>query len=195
MLKGYSFFRDEAGEVWKIETPDLILRLSTADDISDFYKWEYNTETIRYFSICENQSVEEVWRDFVHRTEEPSSVNFTIINKSTGEKLGRAMLADLIRGWKVEIFRIYIADTSNRGRGYGKQSMLALMQLIFEEYGCERLYLDHYTGNPARKLYDSLGFHFEGILRANCRKNGVLHDVELLSMLKPEYSSLYLNGK
>ena len=193
MLRGYGFFRSETGEVCKIETPDLILRISTADDIPDFYEWEYNTETIKYFSIPDNQSMEEVWRNFVHQSEDPGIVLFTVIKKDTGEKLGRAMLTDLIRGWKVEIFRLYLADVANRGKGYGKQSILALMQLIFEEYGCERLYFDHYTGNPARGLYDHLGFHFEGTLRANCRKNGILHDVELLSMLRPEYDSLYPN--
>ena len=65
------------------------------------------------------------------------------------------------------------------------------MKYCFEELKLQRLYLDHYTGNPARYLYLNLGFKPEGCLRNNCRKNGVLYDVHLLSMLREEYEALY----
>ena len=55
----------------------------------------------------------------------------------------------------------------------------------------ERVYLDHYTGNPAAHLYLNLGFQYEGVLRKNCRKNGVLYDVHLMSMLAEEYFEKY----
>ena len=74
-----------------------------------------------------------------------------------------------------------------RGKGYGRQAMELIMDYCFNELELERLYLDHYTGNPAAYLYKNLGFQPEGVLRNNCRKNGVLYDVHLLSMLKDEY--------
>jgi RimJ/RimL family protein N-acetyltransferase len=37
----------------------------------------------------------------------------------------------------------------------------------------------------------SLGFTYEGVLRKNCRKNGDLKDVHLMSMLKEEYDQRY----
>ena len=94
-------------------------------------------------------------------------------------------------GWKAEIWRIYIGDTALRGKGYGKEAMLAMMEYCFGQLGLERLYLDHYTGNPAAYLYLSLGFQYEGVLRKNCRKNGVLYDVHLMSMLREEYEERY----
>lgn len=105
--------------------------------------------------------------------------------------IGRIILGDLIEGWKVEIWRIYIGDLSMRGKGYGKQAMLAMLKLCFEDMGLERVYLDHYTGNPASALYQAIGLKYEGVLRNNCRKNGVLYDVHLMSMLKDEYEALY----
>ena len=51
--------------------------------------------------------------------------------------------------------------------------------------------LDHYTGNPAAFLDQSLGFQYEGVLRKNCRKNGILYDVHLMSMLRDEYEAKY----
>lgn len=103
--------------------------------------------------------------------------------------IGRIVLADIIPGWKAELWRIYIGDASLRGRGYGRQAMEAMMKYCFEDLNLQRLYLDHYTGNPAGFLYENLGFQREGILRKNCRKNGVLYDVHLMSMLREEYFS------
>ena len=86
----------------------------------------------------------------------------------TGEtaprNIGRIVLADIEPGWKAEIWRIYIGDTALRGKGYGKEAMLAMMEYCFGQLGLERLYLDHYTGNPAAYLYLSLGFQYEGCL-------------------------------
>lgn len=113
----------------------------------------------------------------------------------TGEtaprNIGRIVLADIEPGWKAEIWRIYIGDTALRGKGYGKEAMLAMMEYCFGQLGLERLYLDHYTGNPAAYLYLSLGFQYEGVLRKNCRKNGVLYDVHPVSMLREEYEERY----
>lgn len=66
-----------------------------------------------------------------------------------------------------------------------------MMGYCFDVLGLERLYLDHYTGNPAVGLYLSLGFKYEGVLRKNCRKNGILYDVHLMSMLREEYEALF----
>ena len=105
------------------------------------------------------------------------------IPEAGGRMIGRIVLADIEDEWKAEIWRIYIADTALRGRGLGKEAMLAMMKYCFEELNLKRLYLDHYTGNPASFLYQSLGFKYEGVLRDNCRKNGRLYDVHLMSML------------
>ena len=64
------------------------------------------------------------------------------------------------------------------------------IQMRYGDDGLQRMYLDHYTGNPASKLYTGLGLKYEGILRHNCRKNGVLYDVHLMSMLRDEYEAL-----
>ncbi|MDM8533724.1 GNAT family protein [Clostridiaceae bacterium HSG29] len=174
-----------------METKDLIIRNSIWDDIDIFYKWELTSEVNVFFSISENQSYETVARTYSHYDDNPNQRQYTIVLKETKKPIGRIILGDLIEGWKVEVFRIYIGDQELRNKGYGRQAMEAIMKLCFEEWNLERVYLDHYTGNPASFLYKSLGFKYEGILRNNCRKNGKLHDVHLMSMLKDEYIQKY----
>lgn len=197
-----------------LETNDLIIRPSEWDDLEDFCRWEKLPEVTEFFSIRDGQTMEDVVRKFVADEEDPKAQQFTILLQEDGfqdaedsveaaedsdvnlqyagtRKIGRIVLADIEDGWKGEIWRIYIGDKTLRGKGYGKQAMEAMMGYCFDVLGLERLYLDHYTGNPAAGLYLSLGFKYEGVLRKNCRKNGVLYDVHLMSMLREEYEALF----
>ncbi|MGN0734725.1 MAG: GNAT family N-acetyltransferase [Anaerovoracaceae bacterium] len=176
-----------------LETNNLIIRPSEWDDLEDFYRWEQLPEVTEFFSIRDGQTMEDVVRKFVADEKDPKAQQFTILLKEEGKerKIGRIVLADIEDGWKGEIWRIYIGDKTLRGKGYGKQAMEAMMGYCFDVLGLERLYLDHYTGNPAAGLYLSLGFKYEGVLRKNCRKNGILYDVHLMSMLREEYEALF----
>lgn len=174
-----------------METKDLIIRNSIWEDIDIFYKWELTAEVSQFFSIPDHQSYEMVARTYIQFDDDADKRQFTIVSKESGKSIGRIMLGDIIEGWKGEVFRIYIGDPELRNKGYGRQAMEAVIQLCFEEWDLQRVYLDHYTGNPASFLYQSLGFQYEGILRSNCRKNGKLYDVHLMSMLKEEYIQKY----
>ena len=101
--------------------------------------------------------------------------------------IGRVVIGDIEPEWKCELWRIYIADINLRGKGYGRQALEAVMNYCFCEMNMQRLYLDYYTGNPAEYLYRGAGFTYEGLLRNNCRKNGKLYDVNLMSILREEY--------
>ena len=172
-----------------LTTKDLILRPSAAADLPTFSAWERIPAVTEFFSIRDGQTLEEVTEKYRKDDADPGAAQLTICLKD-GTPIGRVVMADIIEGWKAELWRIYIADTALRGKGYGKQSMQAVMKWCFEDLKLERLYLDHYTGNPAAGLYLSLGFQYEGVLRRNCRKNGKLYDVHLMSMLKEEYEAL-----
>ncbi|MGN0658089.1 MAG: GNAT family N-acetyltransferase [Emergencia sp.] len=182
-----------------METKDLIIRPSQWADLEQFHLWELRPEVTEFFSIRDGQTMEEVTKKYIADDEDPKALQFTICFKppagspasAEAEPIGRIVLADIEEGWKAELWRIYIADTSLRGRGLGRQAMEAVMKYCFDELGLARLYLDHYTGNPASHLYLSLGFRYEGVLRQNCRKNGVLYDVHLMSMLRDEYCEMY----
>lgn len=174
-----------------IETKDLMIRDSIFEDLLYFGSWERQPEVTEFFSIADGQSMEDLTRAYMHFDEDPAARQYTICLRDTGTPIGRIILGDIIEGWKCEIWRIYIADPSLRGKGYGRQSMEAVLRLCFEELQMERVYLDHYTGNPAAYLYLNLGFQYEGVLRSNCRKNGILYDVHLMSMLRAEYFEKY----
>ena len=174
-----------------LETKDLIIRPSEWSDIDIFYPWELEPAVTKFFSIRDGQTKEDVTKKYIADDTDPKAMQFTICMKPDNTPIGRIVLADIEDGWKAELWRIYIADTALRGKGLGKQAMMAMMSYCFDVLELQRLYLDHYTGNPASGLYLSLGFQYEGVLRGNCRKNGVLYDVHLMSMMQDEYYEKY----
>ena len=176
-----------------IETKDLIIRESVFEDLDTFYEWEKRPEVTEFFSISKDQTKEDVYQKFFADENDEASEQFTILLKvpeGEPEMIGRIVLGDLIPGWKGEVWRIYIADKALRNKGYGAQALKAMLDHMFIDLKMERVYLDFYTGNPAEFLYKKMGFTEEGTLRRNCRKDGVLYDVHLMSMLKDEYMKL-----
>ena len=176
-----------------METKDLLIRESRFEDLDTFYEWETWPEVTEFFSISAGQTREDVYRKFFEDQAKEDAAQFTILLKNEEgdpKMVGRIVLADLIPGWKGEVWRIYIADKSLRNKGYGGQALKAMMDYMFGELEMERVYLDFYTGNPAEFLYRKMGFTEEGTLRSNCRKDGVLYDVHLMSMLKKEWEEL-----
>ncbi|MCL2019631.1 MAG: GNAT family N-acetyltransferase [Oscillospiraceae bacterium] len=66
---------------------------------------------------------------------------------------------------------IKICDASLRGKGYGTQFMLLLIDELFSVYGFERIILDVDINNlRARRVYEKIGFIEKGV-RHDCWKN------------------------
>lgn len=171
------------------EGEHIFLRETRWEDLTKFAEWERKEEVTKYFSIPDSWTREDVCRQYFADMEAGNEQWTILLKRGTSQpkKIGRIILKDKMPGWKAEIFRIYIGLPEERGKGYGREAMELIMNHCFEDLKLERLYLDHYEGNPAGRLYLSLGFRYEGVLRKNCRKNDRLYDVHLMSILKDEY--------
>ena len=193
LTKGFCICYHRCGRNNNMETKDLIIRETEFSDLEYFYPWERMPEVTEFFSIPKNQSREALYEKYFCDKADPSAAQFTILLKQELEPvpIGRVVLADIIEGWKAEVWRIYIADPALRGKGYGRQVLTAVTRYCFEELDLQRMYFDFYTGNPAEHLYKHMGFTEEGVLRGNCRKDGELHDVHLMSMMRDEYERLF----
>ena len=68
-----------------------------------------------------------------------------------------------------------------RGKGYGKQAVLSLLDRLHTEYQSGTVYLSVYENNPhAIKLYQQIGFRFNGKYdsKGNISWSIILRDVE-----------------
>ncbi|HWQ79915.1 MAG TPA: GNAT family protein [Anaerovoracaceae bacterium] len=95
----------------------------------------------------------------------------------------------LIRlNFKSEVLELRRIAISEKGKGYGKEAMLALLKYAFEERNINRFWLDVYPDNTIGiQLYEGLGMHRDGVLRQNYKAERGYLDQIIYSMLKSEY--------
>lgn len=83
---------------------------------------------------------------------------------------------------------IYIGELSNRGKGYGKAALTALLDYGFKTVNLYRIWGEIFVHNAANiKLFESLGFQYEGTKRAAHFFNGQYVDSRMYSLLQHEW--------
>lgn len=89
---------------------------------------------------------------------------------------------------KSEVFELRRIAIVEKGMGFGREAMEAIMRFAFTELGTNRFWLDVYPDNLIGiKLYESLGLHLDGVLRQNYKSSRGYLDQIIYSMLKSEY--------
>lgn len=79
---------------------------------------------------------------------------------------------------------IYVGDRGDRGKGYGKQACLQLLEVAFNGKGLQRLYLYVLARNvPAISMYKAMGFR-EITLEAESKKQWHDRGLEIVKMEK-----------
>lgn len=94
--------------------------------------------------------------------------------------------------YKSEIFELRRIVISEKGKGFGKEAMLAILKYAFEETNTNRFWLDVYPDNTIGiNLYEGLGMHRDGVLRQNYKAERGYLDQIIYSMLKSEYNAQF----
>lgn len=89
---------------------------------------------------------------------------------------------------KSEVFELRRIAITEKGMGFGREAMEAIMGYAFKELGINRFWLDVYPDNlTGIRLYESLGMHLDGVLRQNYKSERGYLDQIIYSMLKSEY--------
>lgn len=161
-----------------INTERLNIVKATEKDIPIIMEIEQHKENRDYIWIG---TYEE------HLDEIKDSTHFLLLFKenTTDEIVGFGLINMDFKSNRFEIRRIAIVK---KGVGYGKEAMKALIKYAFEETDTNKIWLDVYPDNAKGiKLYESLGFHKDGVLRQNYKSERGYLDQIVYSILKDEY--------
>jgi len=86
----------------------------------------------------------------------------------------------------IELRRLVITE---KGKGYGRQTLRLIKKYCFEQLGTHRLFLDVVEDNlRAQHLYRSEGFVLEGLMREAHKTKDGYKNLLLLSILEQEYN-------
>jgi len=83
---------------------------------------------------------------------------------------------------------LMIFRPADRGQGYAAEALAGLHRIAFGELGLHRLHANVIASN-AKNLsrFIGLGYRFEGVMRERYLRDGVRHDMALLSLLSAEW--------
>jgi diamine N-acetyltransferase len=159
-------------------TARKLLRPATDADVEALMALERGAEARKYVGQ---------WSEHRHRaTMTGGDARYLVVDDADGELAAYAILRGLAETSRaIELKRLVVAAP---GAGLGRKILNELIAMAFEELGAHRLFLDVYDDNAlARHLYESVGFVFEGAMREAAERDGVWHDLRLMSMLESEY--------
>lgn len=90
-------------------------------------------------------------------------------------------------------FAIAIAESAERGRGYGAEASLLILRFLFQTMNLNRVQLGVWDFNEtAIRLYERIGFVREGSQRQHGFVNGRYVDHHIYGMLADEYRAMYV---
>ena len=166
------------------------LRAYTLGDFDGLYEWMTDPESVKHLGggFVSPRSQNDVYEYLTDKTEgELSEESFVIADAETGEYLGECglQLPDR-RAKKAELAVVVLPRF--RGQGVARAAICKLLRYAFEERDYNRVYLKCAAANKgALRLYESLGFQKEGVLRSDLVIDGEYEDTVIMGMLKKEW--------
>lgn len=112
-----------------------------------------------------------------------------------GKAIGYTCIVDI--DWKNRVAHtgIKIFSDEHRGKGLGKDAVMAIMRFCFYDMNLHKLtgYMIDYNKASLKLYVDKCGWKQEGIKRKEIFKNGTYHDLVIVGILKEEYDELINN--
>lgn len=120
----------------------------------------------------------------MHKNE--CNIALGIYNADELKGIFRLMNIDWIA--RVAELGIYIGDSKDRHKGYGRDGINLGLQYGFGKLNLAKIWLRVLSTNTtAQNLYESLGFEKEGVLKQHYYADGEHHDVTLFSLFARNY--------
>ncbi|ADB33569.1 GCN5-related N-acetyltransferase [Kribbella flavida DSM 17836] len=121
------------------------------------------------------------------RKEQTDRLDLAIVDRSTGDAVGEAVLNEYDPDNRSCNFRILIGP-AGRNRGLGTEATKLIVGYGFEELGLHRISLDVFAFNPrAQRAYEKAGFVVEGRLRDALCWKGEWIDSIVMAILEDEW--------
>jgi RimJ/RimL family protein N-acetyltransferase len=134
-------------------------------------------------------AVETRERWYATRADFDDRLDLAVVDRATGRYCGKVVLNGLDPDNRACNFRIVLLYDRNRGRGLGTEATRLILAHAFETVGMHRVELAVYRFNPrARRVYDKVGFVYEGTMRDALLWEGNWVDADTMSILDREWA-------
>ena len=172
----------------------LFLRDLRMDDFDGFSSWQQDPEIARCFAFTRTPRTQDETRRVLTEIVggvHPESVHLAIV--LTGQETGEESFVGVVslkNRHPIDLhaeFAIVIGAGAHMGKGYGKAAARRMCLYGFETLRLRKIYLNVIADNVrAVRLYEELGFRFEGRFREHFFRDGVWNDLLWYSVFPSE---------
>ncbi|HVV22102.1 MAG TPA: GNAT family protein [Pseudonocardiaceae bacterium] len=166
----------------------VVLRPLTVDDVPHVMAGLQDTESIRLTGTHRTFTTDQVRTAITAWQTAPDRIDMAVIEKATGHYAGEVVLNDLDVDNQSCNFRIALTGPYTN-RGLGTEATRLMLGHAFDTVGVHRVELDVYSFNPrARRVYEKVGFRYEGTKRHALRWHGEWVDCVVMAMLADDWA-------
>jgi len=155
-------------------------------DFPALFRWGNDVDSARVNEVyrpSDWNSHQEWWSNI---GKDPSRVVFAIRKQGSNNIIGYVQIMNISGIHQSAHLGVRIGEASDRGHGYGREAMSLAIDYCWNHLNLGRIGLTVFkTHERALKVYSSLGFETEGVLRRAFFIDGQWVDVVLMSMLHP----------
>jgi RimJ/RimL family protein N-acetyltransferase len=163
----------------RIRTNNLLLKSFRAKDITDEYVNALNDKSI----VGLTEARHKTWgyanvKKFVNQSVPKNGYLLVgIFLKENGKHIGNIRLVGISDQHKRAELGIMLFDKSQWGKGYGTESLNAVVDYAFKEMKLHRICADYYSVNAASaKIFEKAGFVIEGVFKDHFLLDGKFVD-------------------
>jgi RimJ/RimL family protein N-acetyltransferase len=172
------------------------LRRLQLEDVSKIMK-HWNDYELRQYLPSPLPTTEEEMKEYIESENEAftkrSKFTFGIESLDDNKLVGIVNLTNI--SWMSrngEVSTLVILSGEQRGKGYGFDAMIVLLDIAFSVLDLHSVYLWVAGFNErAISFYRKIGFQDQGRLREMVYRNGERHDIVVMDILKPEFLEGY----
>lgn len=153
-------------------------------------RWRNDPEIVRYLAGNAFLVSLERERQWVEEkiAENQNNLYFAICLIKDSRLIGYSSINHIdLRNQKAEWGGTLVGDRSFIGKGFGREASSMMLRYLFDQYPIHRCYAYCLQEHPStEKLFLSLGFKKEGVLRDDVFKDGSFKSLLLFSILRQE---------
>ena len=114
-------------------------------------------------------------------------IQFMIVERESGRKIGSTYLRDIDKLYKSAEYGIFIGEDDVRGKGFGTEAAVKIVQYGFNRLHLHRIFLRVFEKNlQAINSYLHAGFLIEGVARDMVFLEGEFHNILFMSQINQD---------
>ena len=174
-----------------IEGERVLLRRMSREDATDVVRMHADPHVQTQLFSARPPTMEEHLRWLAEVEPRDDRHEFMIEERTSGRSVGTIGLSHIDRVNQRAEYGVLLGEPDARGKGLAAEASRLLLAYAFGTLGLRRVNLHVFARNEdALRLYRSVGFQPEGVLRRHVRKGSELLDVTVMAALADERSTI-----